>query len=223
MGSQHASSRTVFAMAAHHKHLDSAEDGRCRCVWPGSDPLYIAHHDREWGVPVHDSRALWEHLVLDGFQAGLSWLTVLRKRENFRKAFAGFDPVRVARYGDKDVNRLLSDAGIIRSKVKINSAITNARAYLAMREAGEEFSDWAWGFTAGSPIVNAWKSQKDVPVVTPLATDISKALKDRGFKFVGPTMIYAWMQAVGLVNDHVVSCFRYAEISRLPAKHKRRD
>jgi DNA-3-methyladenine glycosylase I len=166
-------------------------------------------------VPVFDSRALWEHLVLDGFQAGLSWLTVLRKRDNFRAAFAGFDPEQVASFSESDVSRLLRDPGIIRSKVKINSAISNARAYLELREAGQDFSAWIWSFTGGMPIQNAWRTQEDVPPVTPLAVEISKALKAKGFKFVGPTMVYAWMQAVGLVNDHIIPCFRRAEIERL--------
>jgi DNA-3-methyladenine glycosylase I len=209
-------------MVIKHKPSAPRDDERSRCVWPGKDPLYIDHHDREWGVPVHDSRALWEHLVLDGFQAGLSWLTVLRKRDNFRKAFVGFDPARVARFDERNVDRLVRDPAIIRSKVKITPAISNARAYLAMRDAGDDFSTWVWRFTDGIPIQNAWKSQSDVPVATPLATEISKALKDKGFKFVGPTMVYAWMQAVGLVNDHVTSCFRHSEISRLSAKRTRR-
>jgi DNA-3-methyladenine glycosylase I len=209
----------LSAMAPNHVHSDDA-GGPPRCIWPGHDPLYVDHHDREWGVPVHDGRALWEHLVLDGFQAGLSWLTVLRKRENFRKAFAGFNPERVAVFNDSDVARLLRDPGIIRSKVKINAAISNARAYCAMLDVGYDFSSWVWHFTEGASVQNAWKTQSDVPVVTSLATEISKALKDRGFKFVGPTMVYAWMQAVGLVNDHVVACFRHSEISRLAARRR---
>jgi DNA-3-methyladenine glycosylase I len=205
-------------MTGDHRHSDAQAE--TRCVWPGNDPLYVNHHDWEWGVPVHDGRALWEHLVLDGFQAGLSWLTVLRKRENFRKAFSDFDPARVARFGERDVARLLQDASIIRSKTKITSAIGNARAYLAMLDAGEDFSDWCWDFTEGRPIQNRWKAQQDVPAVTPLANKVSSALKDKGFKFVGPTKAYAWMQAVGLVNDHVVSCFRHAEVATLTAKPK---
>ena len=166
-------------------------------------------------MPVLDSRALWEHLVLDGFQAGLSWLTVLRERGNFRAAFAGFDPERIAAFNESDVGRLLRDPGIIRSKVKINSAINDARTYLELRESGHDFSAWIWSFVGGAPIQNAWERQEEVPPVTPLADEISKALKAKGFKFVGPIMVYAWMQAVGLVNDHIVPCFRHAEIGRL--------
>jgi DNA-3-methyladenine glycosylase I len=186
-----------------------------RCSWPGTDELYIQHHDVEWGVPVHDSRALLEHLILDGFQAGLSWRTVLHKRDNFRRAFSGFDPDIVSRLGAKDVAKLLRDPGIIRSKVKIGSAIDNARAYLEMRAAGLDFARWAWSFTDGKPIQNAWRHEVDVPAETPLAATISAELKSKGFKFVGPTLVYAWMQAVGIVNDHKTSCFRHAEIAAL--------
>jgi DNA-3-methyladenine glycosylase I len=192
-----------------------------RCAWPGHDPFYIDHHDREWGVPVYESRALWEHLILDGFQAGLSWLIVLRKRDNFRAAFEGFDPERVANFGERDVDRLLGDPGIIRSKAKINAAVNNARAYLELRDAGHDFSTWAWSFANGTPIQNEWQTQGDVPAVTPLAIEISKALKDKGFKFVGPTSVYAWMQAVGLVNDHIISCFRHREIKHLASSPSR--
>jgi DNA-3-methyladenine glycosylase I len=193
-----------------------------RCAWTGEDPLYVHHHDLEWSMPVYDSRALWEHLVLDGFQAGLSWRTVLLKRDNFRKAFAGFEPEQVARFDEKDIARLLRDSGIIRSRVKINSAINNARAFLSLRETGHEFSEWIWSFVGGKPIQSAWASQEEVPADSPLAAKISKALKAKGFKFVGPTMIYAWMQAVGLVNDHVTSCFRHPEIARLGSHPPRR-
>jgi DNA-3-methyladenine glycosylase I len=194
---------------------------KTRCAWPGHDSLYIDHHDREWGVPVHDGRALWEHLVLDGFQAGLSWLTVLRKRENFRVAFAHFDPERVARFGQRDLERLLKDPGIIRSRAKINAAINNARAFLKLRDAGHDFAAWVWSFTNGAPVQNAWKNQRDVPAATPLAIEIASALKEKGFKFVGPSMVYAWMQAVGVVNDHIVSCFRYSEVKLLARNTKR--
>jgi DNA-3-methyladenine glycosylase I len=199
-----------------------AETNRKRCDWVGHDPVYILHHDREWGLPVRDSRALWEHLVLDGFQAGLSWLTVLRKRDAFRQAFKGFKPEEVARFGEKDVERLLADPGIIRSKVKINATISNARVYLAMKEAGGEFSQWVWNFTDGMPIQNHWTTQGEVPSVTPLAIEISAALKGKGFKFVGPTMVYAWMQAVGLVNDHLIPCFRHAQL-KLLHPHRQQD
>jgi DNA-3-methyladenine glycosylase I len=188
---------------------------KIRCAWPGHASLYICHHDQEWGVPIYDSRALWEHLVLDGFQAGLSSLTVLRKRDNFRAAFAGFDPERIARFSEQDIDRLMLDPGIIRSRAKIHAAVNNARACLELRDAGHVFSTWIWSFTDGTPIQNAWETQGDVPTVTPLATEISTALKAKGFKFVGPTMVYAWMQAAGLVNDHIVSCFRHAEVKRL--------
>ena len=183
-----------------------------RCAWPGSDPLYIAYHDQEWGVPERDSRALWEKLVLDGFQAGLSWITILRKREAFRSAFASFDPAAVARFGDGDVERLLSDAAIVRSRAKIEAAIDGARAYLAMREAGEPFGEFVWSFVANTPLQNAWTAQTPPPAQTPLSLELSRALKSRGFRFVGPVIVYAWMQASGLVNDHLASCHRHAEL-----------
>jgi DNA-3-methyladenine glycosylase I len=184
-------------------------------MWPGEDPLYVNYHDKEWGVPVRDSRALWEYLNLEGFQAGLSWITVLRKREHFRAAFGAFDPEKVARYGERDVVRLLGNAGIIRSRAKIVATIGNARAYLDMRDAGLDFSKWVWEFTDGVPLQNHRAHQGEVPAVTPIAAEISKALKSKGFKFVGPTIAYAWMQAVGMVNDHITTCFRHAEIKRL--------
>jgi DNA-3-methyladenine glycosylase I len=185
-----------------------------RCGWRGmaGDPLYEAYHDTEWGVPEYDSRALWEKLVLDGFQAGLAWITILRKREAFRAAFDNFDPEKVALYGEADRARLMADAGIIRSNAKIDAAIQSARIYLAMRDAGEDFSDFCWSFTGGKPIQNRWSGDGDVPAQTPLAVDVSKALKAKGFKFVGPVIVYAWMQAVGMVNDHQVSCFRHAAV-----------
>ena len=182
-----------------------------RCPWPKNDPLYVAYHDEEWGVPEHDSRALWEKLVLDGFQAGLSWITILRKREAFRRAFDGFDPEKVARYGDADRERLLTDAGIIRSRSKIDAAISGARIYLDMRDRGEDFAEFVWAFTDGRSLQNRFGAVGEVPAQTPLAVDISKALKARGFKFCGPVIVYAWMQAVGMVNDHLVGCFRHAE------------
>jgi DNA-3-methyladenine glycosylase I len=192
-----------------------------RCPWAEETELYHRHHDEEWGVPQHDGRALWEHLVLDGFQAGLSWLIVLRKREDFRSAFEDFEPEKVARYGPRDVARLLADARIIRSKAKIAAAIANARAYIAMRDAGQDFADFAWEFVGGRPIQNAWKSQGSVPSQTPLSGEVSKTLKGRGFKFVGPVTVYAWMQAVGLVNDHLIGCFRYPEVAALgKQRHK---
>ena len=184
-------------------------DGRARCAWAGGDPLYCAYHDEEWGVPGRDGRALWEKLVLDGFQAGLSWITILRKREAFRSAFAGFDPETVARFGDAEVERLLGDPGIVRSRAKIEAAIGGARAYLDMQARGEDFAGFVWAFTGGEPIRNSWATQAEVPTQTPLSHEISRALKARGFRFVGPVITYAWMQACGLVDDHVVTCFRY--------------
>lgn len=188
-----------------------------RCGWRGmaGDPLYEAYHDQEWGVPERDSRALWEKLVLDGFQAGLSWITVLRKREAFRAAFDGFDPETVARYGEADRARLMADGGIIRSNAKIDAAIEGAKIYLAMRDRGEDFSEFCWSFVDGQPIQNAWSEVGQAPAQTPLAMEVSKALKARGFKFVGPVIVYAWMQATGLVNDHLTSCHRRAPVKAL--------
>jgi DNA-3-methyladenine glycosylase I len=163
-----------------------------------------AYHDEEWGVPEFDSRAMWEKLMLDGFQAGLSWLTILRKREAFRKAFKGFDPHKVARFTEKDIARLLDDPGIVRSRAKIEATIQGARIYLAMQKEGEDFAKYIWGLAGGEPIVNSGS----VPAKTPLSEEISKALKKRGFKFVGPVIVYAWMQATGIVNDHSADCFR---------------
>jgi len=183
-----------------------------RCAWPGQDPLYVAYHDREWGVPERDSRALWEKLMLDGFQAGLSWITILRKRDAFRSAFQGFDPKVVAEYGEGDVARLLADAAIIRSRAKIEATIGNARAYLAMEAAGEDFATFVWDMAGGKPIRNEWKELGDLPARTPLSEEISAALKKRGFKFVGPVIVYAWMQGAGIVNDHLVGCFRHLEV-----------
>ena len=179
------------------------------------DPLYEAYHDTEWGVPEYDSRALWEKLVLDGFQAGLAWITILRKREAFRAAFDHFDPEKVARYGEAARARLMADAGIIRSNAKIDAAINSAKIYLAMREAGEDFSEFCWRFTGGKPIQNRWGEDGAVPAQTPLAEELSKALKAKGFKFVGPVIVYAWMQAVGIVNDHQTTCFRHAQIRKM--------
>jgi DNA-3-methyladenine glycosylase I len=176
-----------------------------RCAWANSDPLLLTYHDHEWGVPEHDSRALWEKLMLDGFQAGLSWLTILRKRDAFRRAFQGFAPEVVARFDESDVARLVVDAGIVRSRAKIQATIGNARAYLAMAAAGEDFSTFVWGMAGGSPILN---DGVGFPTQTPLSAEISKALKKRGFKFVGPVIVYAWMQATGIVNDHSPDCFR---------------
>lgn len=177
---------------------------RARCLWAGTDPLMIAYHDQEWGVPEYDSRALWEKLVLDGFQAGLAWITVLRKREAFRQAFHGFDPDVVAGFGEPDVTRLLADSGIIRSRAKIEAAIGSARAFVKMRDSGEDFSASVWKLAGGKPLHN----EGPVPVKSAVSEEISKFLKSRGFKFVGPVIVYAWMQAVGMVNDHSPDCFR---------------
>lgn len=187
-----------------------------RCTWKGmnGDPFYEAYHDHEWGVPEWDSRALWEKLVLDGFQAGLSWITILRKREAFREAFAGFDPEKVARFDETDRARLMADAGIIRSNGKIDATIAGARIYLDMRERGEDFGKFLWDMVGGAPIQNQWRAG-EVPTQTPLAVDMAKALKAKGFKFCGPVIVYAFMQATGLVNDHLVTCFRHEDCKAL--------
>jgi DNA-3-methyladenine glycosylase I len=175
-----------------------------RCSWAVNDPLYRAYHDEEWGVPIYDSRTLWEMLMLEGFQAGLAWIVILRKREAFRKAFKNFDPAKVARFTEPDIARLLQDPGIVRSRAKIEATIQGARIYLAMQAAGEDFSQWAWGMAGGKPVHNPGP----IPAQSPVSEEISKALKKRGFKFVGPVIVYAWMQAVGMVNDHSPACFR---------------
>ncbi|HEY1580115.1 MAG TPA: DNA-3-methyladenine glycosylase I [Terracidiphilus sp.] len=175
-----------------------------RCSWAGTDPLMRAYHDEEWGVPQRDSRALWELLMLEGFQAGLAWITVLRKREAFRKAFRKFDPVKVARFTEDDIARLLQDPGIIRSRAKIEATIQGARIFLDMKKSGVDFATWAWKLAGGKPIQNTGP----VPAQTELSISISKELKRRGFKFTGPTIVYAWMQAAGIVNDHAPGCFR---------------
>ncbi len=184
-----------------------------RCVWPGDDPLYVAYHDEEWGVPVFDDRALFEKLVLDGFQAGLAWITVLRKRERFIEVFDRFDPERVAAFDEHRIDELLADPGIIRSRAKIEAAIGNARVWLEMREGGASFAELLWSFTGGRTKVNRWARLDQIPAVTPESTAMAKELKSRGFKFVGPTICYAFMQAVGMVNDHVVSCFRHGPLA----------
>lgn len=190
-----------------------------RCGWRGmaGDPLYEAYHDEEWGVPEYDSRALWEKLVLDGFQAGLAWITILRKREAFRAAFDNFDPEKVARYDDIDRARLMADAGIVRSNAKIDAAISGARIFLDMRDRGEDFSQFLWAFTGGKPIQNRFTVMGDVPAQTQVAVDMSKALKAKGFKFVGPVIVYAFMQATGFVNDHLVHCPCHERIRKLSA------
>ena len=185
---------------------------RTRCEWAGDDPLYRQYHDREWGVPEHDDRALFELLILEGAQAGLSWITILRKRESYRRAFDGFDPERVARYGEEKVRALLADPGIVRNRLKIRSAVSNARAFLAIREERGSFDRFLWEFVGGEPIRNAWRSLSEVPATTAESDALSRELKRRGFKFVGSTICYAFMQAAGLVNDHTVDCFRYREV-----------
>jgi DNA-3-methyladenine glycosylase I len=185
-----------------------------RCAWAEDDALMRAYHDKEWGVPQRDSRMLWEMLMLEGFQAGLSWITVLKKRPAFRKAFAGFNPRKVAAFGKADITRLMADAGIIRARAKIEATIKGAQIYCEMADAGESFSDFCWSFTEGKVITNDGRARI---ITTPLAEQISKELKRRGFKFVGPTIVYAWMQAVGIVNDHAAGCFRRKQVgSRKP-------
>lgn len=188
---------------------------RTRCPWAGSDPLYVAYHDEEWGVPLHDDRRLFEMLVLEGAQAGLSWLTILRRREAYRRAFGGFDPQAVARYGPTDRERLLADAGIVRNRLKIDSAIANARAFLAVQEAFGSFDAYIWRFVDGRPTGNAWTTPEEVPAQTAVSGAMSRDLRQRGFTFVGPTICYAHMQATGMVNDHLVGCFRHREVRLL--------
>ena len=185
---------------------------RKRCSWCGDDPLYVAYHDEEWGVPVHDDRTLFEFLILEGAQAGLSWSTILKKREGYRLAFDGFDAERIARYDEHKIAELLADPGIVRNRLKVGSTVTNAQAFLAVQEELGSFSKYIWDFVDGAPIQNAWRALAEIPAKTPLAETISKDLKKRGFRFVGPTIVYAHMQATGMVNDHVVDCFRYREI-----------
>ncbi len=185
---------------------------RLRCPWSiGANGLFEDYHDGEWGVPVHDDRRHFEFIVLEGAQAGLSWATVLRKRDAYRRAFADFDPEKVARFNQRSVERLMSDAGIIRNQLKITSTITNARCFLAIQEEHGSFDDYIWGFVGGSTIVNRWREQRDVPATSPESDALSKDLKRRGLKFVGSTIVYSHMQAAGLVNDHLVSCFRYRQ------------
>ena len=190
-------------------------DGLPRCAWPGNDPLYVAYHDEEWGVPEHDDRALYEKLMLDGFQAGLSWITILRKRENFRRAFDGFEPEKIARYQKRKIEALMQDAGIVRNRAKIEGAVASARAYLEIMEKGPGFSALLWDFVDGAPKQNRFRAHKDVPAETEISRKMSKELIGREFKFVGPTIVYAFMQAVGMVNDHLVTCHRHADLAKL--------
>jgi len=198
----------------HHDAVHG-EYGGVRCVWCGTDPDYVAYHDHEWGVPVHDDTRLFEMLVLEGAQAGLSWLTILRKREHYRRVFAGFDMQRVAGFSDADVERLLADSGIVRNRRKVESVIRNARGVIDIIEREGSFSDFLWRYVDGEPQQNAWRRHADIPASTPTSRQLSRDLKRRGFGFVGPTICYAFMQAVGMVNDHVVDCFRHAEVRTL--------
>jgi DNA-3-methyladenine glycosylase I len=191
-------------------------DDKPRCSWAQGDPLMRRYHDEEWGVPERDGRALWELLMLEGFQAGLAWITVLRKREAFRSAFRNFDPAKVARFRDKDIARLMSDPGIIRSRAKIEATIRGAQIFLEMSKTKEDFAATIWTLAGGTPIQN----RGPVPALTPLSTDISKELKKRGFKFVGPTIVYAFMQAAGIVNDHSEACFRRRAVEKLAARRR---
>ena len=185
-----------------------------RCEWCGTDPLYVKYHDEEWGVPLHDDNGLFEFLILEGAQAGLSWLTILRKRDNYRNAFHGFDPQKIARYSETDVRRLLTDPGIVRNRLKIESTVRNARGVLAIREEFASLDSFIWRYVDFQPRQNAWRSQAELPARTALSDRMSKDLKKRGFNFVGSTICYAFMQAVGMVNDHVVNCFRYDEVKK---------
>lgn len=191
--------------------LTSEQKTTDRCDWAGPEQIYIDYHDTEWGVPEWDSRALWEKLILDGFQAGLSWITILKKRDNFREAFEGFEPERIAGWGPNDVERLLQNPGIIRHRGKIEATITNAQAYQKI----DDFSAFCWSYVDGTPLQNSFKTQVEVPASTELSTRFSKDLKKRGFKFCGPTIVYAWMEACGLVNDHLTTCHRHAECAAL--------
>ena len=191
------------------------EDGLHRCPWPGEDPLYMAYHDTEWGVPDYDDRALFEKLILDGFQAGLSWITILRKRDNFRKAFDDFEPSKIVRYSDKKIAALMNDAGIVRNRAKIEGTVNSAKAYLKIMEEGPGFSAFLWDFMDGKPKINNFKTTASVPASTPVSIKMSKELVSRGFKFVGPTIVYAFMQATGMVNDHLVSCHCHKTCSKL--------
>jgi DNA-3-methyladenine glycosylase I len=194
---------------------------RKTCAWSTSDPLMVAYHDEEWGVPVRDDQALFEKLLLDGFQAGLSWSTILRKREAYRKLYLGFDPEKVARFGPAKIESLMQDARIIRNRQKIEGSVKNARAFLALRNQGLSFSDFLWHFTGGVMKLNRWRSLKQLPAETAESRAMAKALRQRGFTFCGPTICYAFMQAIGMVNDHVVDCFRYAEVQRPTIKSGR--
>ena len=193
-----------------------------RCPWCLGSPDYVRYHDEEWGVPVHDDTRLFEFLILEGAQAGLSWATILAKRENYRRAFAGFDPARVARFGRRDVERLMKDTGIVRNRLKIESSLANARAFLAVRKQFGSFDAYIWAFVGGSPVQGRRRSMSQVPAETPISRAMSRDLKKRGFRFVGPTICYAFMQAVGMVNDHLASCHRHAKLGVQEQNSRRR-
>lgn len=197
--------------------MKKADTNLQRCAWVNNDQLYLAYHDSEWGVPVHDDRLLFEFLILEGMQAGLSWLTILKKRENFRSRFDNFNAEKIIKYNDSKIDALLQDAGIIRNNLKIHSVISNARAFLEVKKEYKHFSDYIWQFVDHHPIQNHWKSSKQVPPKTPISDAMSKDLKKRGFKFVGSTICYAFMQATGMVNDHTVNCFRHKELCQQDA------
>ncbi len=201
----------MTAASAHAPHADALG----RCPWPKDDPLYLAYHDQEWGVPECDDRALYEKLVLDGFQAGLSWITILRKRENFRRAFDGFVPEKIARYSPKKIERLMQDAGIVRNRAKIEGAVISARAWIETMENGPGFAILLWDFVNGEPKVNRFRTVRQVPAETAMSRAMSKELAGRGFKFCGPTIVYAFMQAVGMVNDHLITCHRHEAVQKL--------
>jgi DNA-3-methyladenine glycosylase I len=188
---------------------------KIRCEWTGDEPIMVSYHDDEWGVPKHNDNRLFEDLILDGAQAGLSWMTILRKRENYRLAFDNFDPAKVAAYDEAKIKELLGNPGIVRNRQKVNSAVKNARAFMKVQEEFGTFDAYIWGFADGKPIQNQWKSMSELPAKSDLSEMMSKDLKNRGFNFVGPTIIYAFLQAVGLINDHVVGCFRYPEVASM--------
>ena len=210
-------------MKRQHAPPPAGSTARVRCGWCTGDPLYVDYHDHEWGVPQHNDRFLFEMLVLEGAQAGLSWLTILRKRNGYRKAFSDFDPVRIARYDADKVEALLADPGIVRNRLKIEAAISNARAYLDLTERGENLDQLLWGFVDGEPRINARRDLSEVPARTPESDAMSKALVMRGFKFVGSTICYALMQSTGMVNDHVTACFRFAELATPHSERKDND
>ena len=199
----------------------SSPNDKKRCKWAGSDPLYRAYHDDEWGVPAHNDRRLFEMLMLEGAQAGLAWITILRKRENYRKAFDGFDPHKVSRYTDRRLEKLLTNEGIVRNRLKVAAARTNARAFLAVQEEAGSFDDYIWQFVGGKQVQNRHRTLKEIPATTAESDAMSKDLKKRGFTFVGSTICYAFMQAVGMVNDHVIGCYRYKELNPAPPRRSR--